>query len=149
VGACTGRGAKGLAMSKLLTLAEAAVMLNGKLSARSLRRMAHQGKLHLIRIAGKDFTTEEFLNAMVAVATVTTVSSSVCLDADCQPDCTSAEAATTDPACGSFSTERKKLAQAQALMIAQELKKPSKRISQKTTGRRVVPIGQNNCSSRR
>jgi hypothetical protein len=136
-------------MPKLLTLQEAAEMLNGKLTARSLRRMAHQGRLRLIRIAGKDFTTEEFLNEMVAAATVTTVSSSTCPDADCQPDFTSAEAATTAPVSGSLSTERKKLAQAQALMIAQELKGPSKPISQKTTGHRVVRIDRANSSLRK
>jgi hypothetical protein len=147
VGACTGRGAKGLAMSKLLTLSQAAELLNGKLTARSLRRMAHQGKLRLIRIAGKDFTTEEFVNAMVASATTTMVSSTPCPAADCQPASISAEAAMIDPQSGSSWTARKKLAQAQALMIAQELKKRSKPISPRTTGRRVVRIGRPNSSS--
>jgi hypothetical protein len=122
-------------MSKLLTLSEAAAMLNGKLTAGSLRRMARQGKLQLIRVAGKDFTTEEFLNAMVASATVM-VSSSPCPE----PDCTSAVVATTEPASGSLSTERVKLAQAQARMSVEKLKQRSKPISPKTTGRRVVRI---------
>jgi hypothetical protein len=43
--------------------------------------------------------------------------------------------------------DRKRLALAQARMTAQELKKPSKNTSQKTTDHRVVPIRQKTCSS--
>lgn len=42
------------ALPKLMTLAEAAAEIGGKITARSLRTEARRGRLHLTRIAGKD-----------------------------------------------------------------------------------------------
>jgi hypothetical protein len=133
----------------LLTLDEAAKLLSpsGRISARSLRTEARKGRLRLVRIAGKDFVTEESVNAMVTAATLTM--RPPCHDADCQPDSTCAEVETTAPPSGSFSTERKRLALAQARMTVQQLKRPSKRISPKTTDPRVVPIDRPNSSSQK
>jgi hypothetical protein len=134
---------------RLLTLAEAAKILSpeGRVTARTLRAEARRGRLKLVQLGGKHFVTEDALDELVAAATI--VTSPPCPDADCQHVSTSAVVATTEPASSSFSTDRKKLAQVQALMIAQELKKPSRPISPKTIGRRVVRLGPRNSSSRK
>jgi hypothetical protein len=132
---------------RLLTLAEAAKILSpeGRVTAHTLRTEARRGRLKLVQLGGKHFVTEDALDELVAAATI--VTSSPCPDADCQPDCTFAEAAMTAEAHTSFSTDRKKLAQAQALMIAQELRRPSGATSSKTTSRPVAQTGRTNSSS--
>ena len=133
---------------RLFALQDAAQLLSpdGRLTARSLRTMARRGQLQLVRVAGKDFVTEAALNDMVASATIPVRPS--CPDVASLPDCTCAAVEkTTEAASGSFSMDRKRLALAQARMTAQELKKPSKNTSQKTTDHRVVPIRQKTCSS--
>jgi len=100
-----------------------------------------------VRVANKDFVTAESLAVMIRAATIQV--SPPCPVDDCQPDSISAEPAATDPACGSLSTERKKLALAQAQMTVQALKQRSKPISPGATDPRVVPIGPTNSSSRR
>jgi hypothetical protein len=139
-----------LDVPRLFTLDEAAAMLSpdGKLTARSLRSEARRGRLQLVRIAGRDFVTAESLGAMVAAATLPATRSPWPV-ADCQPDSISVEAETTDPAPGSFSTDRVKLALAQAQMTVQALKRPSKPISPRTTDPRVVPIDPSSSSLRK
>jgi hypothetical protein len=134
---------------RLYSLADAAQLLSpdGRITARTLRTEARKGRLKLIRLANKDFVTEEAIEAMVTNAIVPT--SSLCQDADCQLDSISAEAVTTDRPSSSFSTDRKRLALEQALMSVEKLKRPCKPTSPKATGHQVVPISQGNFSSRK
>jgi hypothetical protein len=134
---------------RLLTLAEAAKLLSpsGHLTARSLRTMARHGRLTLIAIAGRHFVTESAINEMVATAAV--APGTPCRDANSPPDSICAEAVTTDHPSGSFSTERARSAQAQALLSLERLRKPSGTTLPVTTGPRVVPIGLPSCSSRK
>lgn|SRR5262245_46359220 len=133
-------------MGRLLTLKEAAAQLNGKLTAASLRGMARQGKLQLTIIAGKHFVTPESLNAMLVNSTLTRPQ---CPADDSQPDSISDPVATTEAPSGSSSTDRKRLAQAQAQMIVQRLKRPLKRTLRASTDRPVARIRPPNSSSRR
>ena len=52
-------------LPRLLTLAEAAARLGGHVKARALRTEARNGRLHLTRVAGKDFVTESDLGEMI------------------------------------------------------------------------------------
>src|SRR5262245_14597778 len=88
---------------RLYSLKEAAELLSpsGELTARSLRTMARQGRLQLVRIAGRDFVTEIAISEMVAAATLPARLPPCRVD-DCPPAYTCAEGATIDPACSSF-----------------------------------------------
>lgn len=52
-------------LPRLLTLQEASAKLGGKIKPRALRTEARHGRLHLTRIAGKDFVTESDLGEML------------------------------------------------------------------------------------
>jgi hypothetical protein len=135
---------------RLYTLQEAAQLLSpdGSVTPRALRTMARQGRLQVIRIANKDFVTAEAVNAMLTSSTLTLRSPS-CRDAGCLPDSICADAVATERPPGSFSTERKKLARAQAEMTVQALKQRCKPTSPDTTDRRAAPISPNSSSSRK
>lgn len=53
-----------MSIPTLLTLQEAAARL-GKVTARALRTEARKGRLHLTRVAGKDYVTESDLGEMI------------------------------------------------------------------------------------
>jgi hypothetical protein len=112
---------------RLYSLKEAAQLLSpdGRLTSRSLRTMARRGQLQLVRVAARDYVTAEALNAMVTAATLPTTRPP-CPDDANLPGSISAEAVMTEDQLGSFSTDRVRLAQAQAHEIVQRLKKPSK-----------------------
>jgi len=57
---------------RLYSLTDATQLISpeGRITARSLRTEARAGRLQPVRIAGKDFVTEESLAAMVAAATL-------------------------------------------------------------------------------
>jgi hypothetical protein len=95
-----------------------------------------------VRLAGKLYVTEAALGAMVAAATVP--ARPPCPDDASQPGSISAEAATTEDQHGLLETERRKRAQAQALMSVQKLRQPCKNISPETIDPRVVPISRGN-----
>jgi hypothetical protein len=133
----------------LLTLDAAAKLLapDGGLTARSLRTEARNGRLKLVRLAGRDFVTVESLAAMIEIAAVTP--RSPCPVVDSQLDSASAQPEPIVEPPGSFSTERKRLALVQAQMSVKQLKRPSKPTSREPTDHRVVQIGRNNSSSPR
>lgn len=54
-----------MSIPTLLTLQEAAAKLGGAISPRALRTEARKGRLHLTRVAGKDFVTESDLQEMI------------------------------------------------------------------------------------
>jgi hypothetical protein len=133
----------------LYTLAKAAKLLapDGGLTARSLRTEARHGRLKLVFLAGKFFVEQQALSDMVAAATIP--ARPPCPVADSRLDSTSVQPEPTAEPPGSFSTERKRLALAQAQMSVRQLKRPSKPTSPEATDHRVVPIGRNNSSSPR
>lgn len=131
----------------LYRLREAAELLGGGITERALRAEVSAGRLAVVKIRGKFFTTQQALSDMVAAAT--TPARPPCPADDSQPDsaCDQPEATAEPP--GSFSTDRKRLALVQAQQTVQELKRPSKPTSRRATGRRVVRIGQSSSSSPR
>jgi hypothetical protein len=141
------------ALERPYTLKEAAQhFFNGRVTAKTLRAEFKRHNIALEFIGGKFFCTAADIRALRAASKRVPASQGEerpCPDADCQPASTSdAPAATVEP-CGSFSTERKKLARAQALMTVQQLRQPSKTTSPATTSPQVVPIGLANSSSRK
>jgi hypothetical protein len=131
-------------LPKLYRLSEAAELLGAGVGVAALRTAARRGHLEVVRLAGKMYVTEAALTAMVTAATVP--ARGPCRDADCQLDSISGEAEMTDPASGSFSMDRRKLALEQALASLEKLKRPLPITLPKTTEPRVVPIGRRNSS---
>jgi hypothetical protein len=134
---------------RLYSLTDATQLISpeGRITARSLRTEARAGRLQPVRIAGKDFVTEESLAAMVAAATLQL--RPPCPVADFQPASISVGPEATETLSGLSSTDRARLAQAQAQMSLQRLKQPSRPISRKTIGPRVVQIDPSSSSSRK
>jgi len=56
-------------LPRLLALQEAAELLHGKVTVRALRKAEHEGRLHVIRLGGRDYTTETALLDMLALPT--------------------------------------------------------------------------------
>ena len=127
---------------RLLTLREAARFLHDTVTVRSLRRAGRRdGKLKIIEIGRKHFTTEAALADMLTASTLTPRRQ--CPDRAKIPDSTS-ENVRDGEQFGSFSPQRVKSAQAAALMSAQRLRKRANNTSPNTTERReasIVPIG--------
>jgi hypothetical protein len=134
-----------MALPKLLRLREAAELLGGGITERALRAEVRAGRLSVVRIAGKFFTTEDHLAAMVGAAT-TRLS---CPADDSLPDSTSVQPEPAAEPSGSFSTDRKRLALVQARESVKRLKRPLNNTSPGGTDHRVVPIGRGNSSAPR
>jgi hypothetical protein len=120
---------------KLLTFEQAAEYLHDKFSARSIYRLVKRGKIAHVVISRKLFVTPEALDALVEDST--------CRVPAPPPASISEKPAATTRQPGSSLTERKRLARAQAEMIANGRKLPYKSISPSTTGRQkaaIVPI---------
>jgi hypothetical protein len=86
---------------------------DGSITARSLEREAQRGRLEVMHIAGKTFTTLGALARMCAA----------CRALSPRPVSTSDAPATTEPPPGSSSTAASKSAQARARMTSRKLKR--------------------------
>jgi hypothetical protein len=109
----------------LLTLKEAAALLHGKVTVGSLRRAGHEGRLHIIRLGARHYTTEAALADMLAAPT--TEQRQQCQDPGRNPGSTFVQPVRDDTQPSSFATDRVKLARDAALMSVSALRKPSKR----------------------
>jgi len=119
-------------LPRLLTLKEAAGMLGGRITARSLRTEARRGRLHLVRVAGKDHVLAEDINRMIEA----------CRSDRKALDSISELAAVVRPS-GSSETEQAKSAQDAARATLRLLKERSPDISRPSTSRpkgKVVSI---------
>jgi len=132
-------------VQKILRLREAAELLCGGITERTLRAEVHAGRLAVVRLGGKFLVTQQQLDDMIAAATTRLP----CPADDSLHASTSDQPEPTAEPPGSFSTERVRLAQAQALMTVERLKEPSNGISPEPTDHRVVPIGRRNSSAPR
>jgi hypothetical protein len=125
-----------------------------KVSPETMRQLHKDGKLRIARIGRTDFVTESALVSMWAACELPAPGHrpskelAPCHAAGSRLDST-LESALDDHQSGLFSTERKRLAQAQALTTLKRLTAPSKPISRKCTGHQVVRIGRTNSSSRK
>jgi hypothetical protein len=137
------------AVPQLYRLSEAAALLGFGVTERSLRTEARRGRLQVTRLAGKLFVTADALAAMVATNTMPMPSRRSCPDADSQHAFTSAEHETTEEPSTLFSTERKKLAMAQAQGIVRQLKVRCRPTSPKPTVRLVARTNRTNSSSQK
>jgi len=109
-------------LPRLLTLQEASAKLGGKIKPRALRTEARHGRLHLTRIAGKDFVTESDLGEMLTRCRAARK--------DLGSGCSNAAAGSPH---GSFSTEASSTAQAAAKATVQALKERLAGTSRKNT----------------
>jgi hypothetical protein len=114
---------------KLLTLGEAAKILHGTVTINSLRRAGRAGRLRIIAIGGKHYTTEAALADFLAGSTLRTpcrADDSPYVSGSDQPE------EIAEPH-GSSSTDRAKLALEQALESANRLKRPCADTSSRAT----------------
>src|SRR5262245_35914501 len=100
----------------LWTYRQAAQPIN--VPERTLRTEAKRGRLKITKLANRHYMTDAALSDMIEAATMP-ASSPPCPDAAFQPDSTSVEPEATAAQPGAFSTERKRLAQAAALMTVE------------------------------
>jgi hypothetical protein len=104
----------------------------------TIRELRRDGKLKIIEIGRKHFTTEAALKDMLAASTLTPRPQ--CRDQARVSDFTSARVAETAEKSISSSVDRAKLAQTAALMSLTELTKSSPNTSRGTTKRRKTSI---------
>jgi hypothetical protein len=146
------RPAAAPALEKRYTMKEAAqVFFHGRVTDKTLLREYTRHNIPLEFIGGKYFCTASDIDALSKASKRIPGSEGdmQCQDVDSRPASTSGAPEVTVEPPGSFSTERRKLARAQAKMSLMQLRKPSPPTSPPTTGRRVVPIGRVNSSSRK
>ena len=134
-------------MPKLLTLREAAAYLHGKFTPRAILRLVKQGRIPVTIISRKMFLTPEDLDTLIVNSKVTM--GPLCRVDDYLHGSTSGRSVQTTDQPGSFSTERKRLAQAAAEMSVRKLSKPSKPTLRKATNHRVVSIARARSSARK
>ena len=122
----------------LYRLREAAELLGAGITERTLRAEVRAGRLAVVKIRGKFFTTQQALSDMVAAAT--TPARPPCPAAVSQPGsiCDRPEATAEPP--GSFSTDRKRLALVQAQQTVQELRQLSKPTSRAAIDHPPAPV---------
>jgi hypothetical protein len=137
------------------TLNEAAeIFFKRRVTGRTLRREFVRHGLCVERIGGKDFCTESDICALLAsskrrLGHAAQEEAMACRAPESLPGSTQDVHGVTVEPPGSFSTERKRLALAQASMSVKRLKQPSKPTSLRPTGPQAAQISHINFSSRR
>jgi hypothetical protein len=123
---------------------------DGSMTKRSLTRLIKKGKLRAEKVNNKFYVRERDVVAMHEAAAHNDKPVEIpdrCRDQRSPLDSTSgAPAMSTNPS-GSFSTERKKLAQAQAQRTLERLKKPLPTTAPIDTNHRVVSLPPKRSSS--
>jgi hypothetical protein len=140
------------ALEKRHTMKEAAeAFFHGRVTDKTLLRECKRHNIPLEFIGGKYFCTASDIDALSKASKRIPGSEGdmQCQDANNRPASTSDVPEVIVEPLGSFSTERRKLARAQAKMSVMQLTKPSPPTSRPTTDRRVVPIGRANSSSQK